>query len=81
MEKSVKLYRRETWSNQFDLSDNFISQVGFVSDTFSRLMGIVNAYFALIQLQLNIVGNGEQLRTAVHVSTFYPSALLHLVNN
>lgn len=26
MEKSVKLYRRETWSNQFDLSDNFISQ-------------------------------------------------------
>uniref|UniRef100_A0A8D0Z1D5 WD repeat and HMG-box DNA-binding protein 1 n=1 Tax=Sus scrofa TaxID=9823 RepID=A0A8D0Z1D5_PIG len=27
VEKSVKLYRRETWSNQFDLSDNFISQV------------------------------------------------------
>uniref|UniRef100_A0A8D1T6W4 WD repeat and HMG-box DNA binding protein 1 n=1 Tax=Sus scrofa TaxID=9823 RepID=A0A8D1T6W4_PIG len=26
VEKSVKLYRRETWSNQFDLSDNFISQ-------------------------------------------------------
>lgn len=59
MEKSVKLYRRETWSNQFDLSDNFISQVGFVSDTFKRLMGIFTAYFALIQLQLNIVGHGE----------------------
>uniref|UniRef100_A0A3Q2I7Y3 WD repeat and HMG-box DNA-binding protein 1 n=1 Tax=Equus caballus TaxID=9796 RepID=A0A3Q2I7Y3_HORSE len=27
VDKSVKLYRRETWSNQFDLSDNFISQV------------------------------------------------------
>ncbi|XP_037011581.2 WD repeat and HMG-box DNA-binding protein 1 [Artibeus jamaicensis] len=26
VEKSVKLYRRETWSNQFDLSDNSISQ-------------------------------------------------------
>ncbi|XP_012867670.1 PREDICTED: WD repeat and HMG-box DNA-binding protein 1 [Dipodomys ordii] len=26
VEKSVKLYRRETWSNQFDLSDSFISQ-------------------------------------------------------
>ncbi|XP_032107015.1 WD repeat and HMG-box DNA-binding protein 1 isoform X2 [Sapajus apella] len=26
VEKSVKLYRRETWSHQFDLSDNFISQ-------------------------------------------------------
>ncbi|KAF4017509.1 hypothetical protein G4228_008997 [Cervus hanglu yarkandensis] len=26
VDKSVKLYRRETWSNQFDLSDNFISQ-------------------------------------------------------
>nr|XP_060475702.1 WD repeat and HMG-box DNA-binding protein 1 [Panthera onca] len=26
VEKSVKLYRRETWNNQFDLSDNFISQ-------------------------------------------------------
>ncbi|XP_062945969.1 WD repeat and HMG-box DNA-binding protein 1 isoform X2 [Cynocephalus volans] len=26
VEKSVKLYRRETWTNQFDLSDNFISQ-------------------------------------------------------
>ncbi|XP_042637921.1 WD repeat and HMG-box DNA-binding protein 1 [Orycteropus afer afer] len=26
VEKSVKLYRRETWSNQFDLSDDFISQ-------------------------------------------------------
>ncbi|XP_004681910.1 PREDICTED: WD repeat and HMG-box DNA-binding protein 1 [Condylura cristata] len=26
VEKSVKLYRRESWSNQFDLSDNFISQ-------------------------------------------------------
>uniref|UniRef100_A0A8C3W9N4 WD repeat and HMG-box DNA-binding protein 1 n=1 Tax=Catagonus wagneri TaxID=51154 RepID=A0A8C3W9N4_9CETA len=26
VEKSVKLYKRETWSNQFDLSDNFISQ-------------------------------------------------------
>nr|XP_058149388.1 WD repeat and HMG-box DNA-binding protein 1 isoform X2 [Dasypus novemcinctus] len=26
VEKSVKVYRRETWSNQFDLSDNFISQ-------------------------------------------------------
>ncbi|XP_075387453.1 WD repeat and HMG-box DNA-binding protein 1 [Tenrec ecaudatus] len=26
VEKSVKLYRRETWNNQFDLSDKFISQ-------------------------------------------------------
>uniref|UniRef100_A0A8D2B0B3 WD repeat and HMG-box DNA-binding protein 1 n=1 Tax=Sciurus vulgaris TaxID=55149 RepID=A0A8D2B0B3_SCIVU len=26
VEKSVKLYRRDTWSNQFDLSDSFISQ-------------------------------------------------------
>ncbi|XP_054304489.1 WD repeat and HMG-box DNA-binding protein 1 isoform X4 [Pongo pygmaeus] len=26
VEKSVKLYRRESWSHQFDLSDNFISQ-------------------------------------------------------
>uniref|UniRef100_A0A8C7EKM2 WD repeat and HMG-box DNA-binding protein 1 n=1 Tax=Neovison vison TaxID=452646 RepID=A0A8C7EKM2_NEOVI len=26
VEKSVKLYRRETWNNQYDLSDNFISQ-------------------------------------------------------
>ncbi|XP_008047595.1 WD repeat and HMG-box DNA-binding protein 1 [Carlito syrichta] len=26
VEKSVKLYKRETWSHQFDLSDNFISQ-------------------------------------------------------
>ncbi|KAK1339225.1 hypothetical protein QTO34_019903 [Cnephaeus nilssonii] len=26
VEKSVKLYRRETWNNLFDLSDNFISQ-------------------------------------------------------
>ncbi|XP_049622982.1 WD repeat and HMG-box DNA-binding protein 1 [Suncus etruscus] len=26
VEKSVKLYRRETWSNEFDLSDNFVSQ-------------------------------------------------------
>ncbi|KAM6201119.1 WD repeat and HMG-box DNA-binding protein 1 [Rhynchocyon petersi] len=26
VEKSVKFYRRETWSNQFDLSDNFISE-------------------------------------------------------
>ncbi|XP_006864683.1 PREDICTED: WD repeat and HMG-box DNA-binding protein 1 [Chrysochloris asiatica] len=26
VEKSVKLYRRETWNNPFDLSDNFISQ-------------------------------------------------------
>ncbi|XP_063104014.1 WD repeat and HMG-box DNA-binding protein 1 isoform X2 [Cavia porcellus] len=26
VEKSVKLYRRETWSNQFDLSDGSISQ-------------------------------------------------------
>lgn len=26
VEKSVKLFRRETWSNQFDLSDTFISQ-------------------------------------------------------
>ncbi|XP_040825252.1 WD repeat and HMG-box DNA-binding protein 1 isoform X1 [Ochotona curzoniae] len=26
VEKSVKLYRRETWSNPFELSDNFISQ-------------------------------------------------------
>jgi hypothetical protein len=33
VEKSVKLYRRETWSNPFDLSDSSISQVGFVSDT------------------------------------------------
>lgn len=61
MEKSVKLYRRETWSNQFDLSDDFISQVGFVSDTFKRPIGIFTAYFALIQLQLNIVRHGEEL--------------------
>ncbi|EMP33093.1 WD repeat and HMG-box DNA-binding protein 1 [Chelonia mydas] len=27
VEKVVKLYRRETWDNQFDLSDNFITQV------------------------------------------------------
>uniref|UniRef100_A0A8C5JY46 WD repeat and HMG-box DNA-binding protein 1 n=1 Tax=Jaculus jaculus TaxID=51337 RepID=A0A8C5JY46_JACJA len=26
VEKSVKLYRRETWNNAFDLSDSFISQ-------------------------------------------------------
>ncbi|CAM4691951.1 WD repeat and HMG-box DNA-binding protein 1 [Lepidochelys kempii] len=26
VEKVVKLYRRETWDNQFDLSDNFITQ-------------------------------------------------------
>uniref|UniRef100_A0A5F9D8Q3 WD repeat and HMG-box DNA-binding protein 1 n=1 Tax=Oryctolagus cuniculus TaxID=9986 RepID=A0A5F9D8Q3_RABIT len=26
VEKSIKLYKRETWSNHFDLSDNFISQ-------------------------------------------------------
>ncbi|XP_006894404.1 PREDICTED: WD repeat and HMG-box DNA-binding protein 1 [Elephantulus edwardii] len=26
VEKSVKFYRREAWSNQFDLSDDFISQ-------------------------------------------------------
>ncbi|XP_027785371.2 WD repeat and HMG-box DNA-binding protein 1 isoform X1 [Marmota flaviventris] len=26
VEKSVKLYRRDTWNNQFDLSDSFISQ-------------------------------------------------------
>ncbi|XP_032730976.1 WD repeat and HMG-box DNA-binding protein 1 [Lontra canadensis] len=26
VEKSVKLYRRETWNNQYDLSDSFISQ-------------------------------------------------------
>ena len=29
MEKSVKLYRRETWSNQFDLSDDFIQGITF----------------------------------------------------
>ncbi|KAK7801357.1 hypothetical protein U0070_003642 [Myodes glareolus] len=30
VEKSVKLYKRETWTNPFDLSDSSISQVGLV---------------------------------------------------
>lgn len=28
VDKVVKLYRRETWDGQFDLSDTFITQVG-----------------------------------------------------